>query len=304
MVAVSVITADSLTKQYGGRRGIDSVNLKVQAGEVFGFLGPNGAGKSTTIRLLLGFLRASSGDARIFGQDCWKNSAKIKRDVGYVAGDVRLYPWLTTRKAATIVGEIRGIDLHKPVMELAERFRLEPDLPVRKMSRGNRQKVALVMALAHRPKLIILDEPTSGLDPLMQDTLCEHLRTLALEGHTVFFSSHTLSEVDTLCNRVAIVRGGQIVADEALETMKARAPRTVVVSFANAEQAQRVEVPEIWNVQRRTQRTIVIDLLGPAKQLAEWAAAQSISDLSIGAPNLDTLFRQFYDDRPQSKASA
>ena len=173
---MSVICTENLCKSYGSRRGVGDVSLSVEAGEMFGFLGPNGAGKSTTIRMLMGFLKASSGTATILGRDCWAASDLVKEHVGYVAGDVRLYSWLTARKAFQIVGEIRRTDVAEAGLKLAERFQLEVDLPVRKMSRGNRQNVALVLALAHRPRVMILDEPTSGLDPLMQDTLTECLR--------------------------------------------------------------------------------------------------------------------------------
>ena len=293
---MSVLATQQLTKSYGRRRGVNDVNLRVDAGEIFGFLGPNGAGKSTTIRLLLGFLKASSGSATVMGQDCWADSAGIKRDIGYVAGDVRLYPWLTARRAFQIVGEIRGRDILADGLQLADRFRLEPDLPVRKMSRGNRQKAALVLALAHRPKLVILDEPTSGLDPLVQDTLADCLRELATEGHTVFFSSHTLSEVESLCDRVAIVRDGQIVVDEALNQLKARAPRTAVVTFESAAVAGSVAVPDFLTVHRRSKNELQVQLTGAAAELTRWAASQPIMDLSIGQPNLEYLFRQYYND--------
>lgn len=284
-----------LTKGYGSRRGVDQVSLSVGAGEIFGFLGPNGAGKSTTIRLLLGFLKASSGRAQIFGRDCWSETAAIKQNVGYVAGDVRLYPWLTARSAFQIVSEIRGQDIQPNGLQLAERFQLEPDLPVRKMSRGNRQKVALVLALAHRPRLIILDEPTSGLDPLMQDTLADCLRELADDGHTVFFSSHTLNEVESLCDRVAVVKGGRIVADEPLAAMKSRAPRAVTITFAEEATAAAVQVPEFATLLRQSGNDVQLQLTGSAADLTRWASALPITDISIGQPSLETLFREFYD---------
>jgi ABC-2 type transport system ATP-binding protein len=301
---MSVIATQHLTKSYGGRRGVDDVNLRVSAGEIFGFLGPNGAGKSTTIRLLLGFLKASSGSATVMGHDCWADSARIKRHVGYVAGDVRLYSWLTVRKALQIVGEIRGMDLYDAGMRLAERFRLEPDLPVHKMSRGNRQKVALVTALAHRPKLVVLDEPTSGLDPLMQDTLGDCLRELATAGHTVFFSSHSLGEVESLCDRVAIVRDGQIVVDESLTRLKDRAPRTAVATFESATVADTVVAPDFATVQSRSKNELRVQLTGSSVKLTQWAASQPIMDLSIGQPNLEYLFRQYYDSDQRAHPSA
>ena len=215
---MSIITTQALSRRYGRRLGIESANLEIGAGEIFGFLGPNGAGKTTTIRLLLGFLRPTYGCASIIGLDCWQESPRIKREVGYLPGDLRLYPWLTAHRALKIIGLVRGVDLYAAGADLAERFQLELDLPVRKMSRGTRQKLGLVMALAHKPRLLILDEPTSGLDPLMQVELAKCLRELAAVGHTVFFSSHTLSEVEALCDRVAIVRKGRIIADETLDS--------------------------------------------------------------------------------------
>lgn len=289
-----VIQTDKLCKAYGSRRGVRDVGLSVSEGQIYGFLGPNGAGKSTTIRLLLGFLKASSGQATIFGLDCWTQSQAIKQEVGYVAGDVRLYPWLTARKAFQIVGEVRKQELLSHGLELAERFRLEPDLPVRKMSRGNRQKVALVLALAHRPKLVVLDEPTSGLDPLMQDTLADCLKGLAADGHTVFFSSHTLGEVDSLCDRVAIVRDGQIVADEELSALKHKAPRSVTVDFATEAEASEITSPEFADGFQRTRQRLSFHLLGSAAELTRWAAGLPITDISIGQPNLESLFRQYY----------
>ena len=292
---MSVILTENLCKCYGDRRGVDNVCLTIQSGEIFGFLGPNGAGKSTTIRLLLGFLKASSGVASIFGKDCWKQSDSIKQDVGYVAGDVRIYPWLTARKALQIVGEIRQRNLMPNGLKLSERFRLEPDLPVRKMSRGNRQKVALVLALVHRPKLVILDEPTSGLDPLMPETLADCLRELANDGHTVFFSSHTLNEVESLCDQVAVVRNGRIVANEQISEMKLKAPRSVSIRFQTEQAASAAIIPGFLLVERRHLATLHLQLNGPATELTKWAATQALADITIGSPNLESLFRGFYD---------
>ena len=313
---MSVIVAKDLCRTYGSRRGISDVNLTISAGEIFGFLGPNGSGKSTTIRVLMGLLRASSGTARIFGQDCWSEGSTIRRDVGYVAGDVRLYSWLTTRRGLGMISKIHGRDLLPNGLKLAERFRLEPDLVVRKMSRGNRQKVALVLALAHSPRLVILDEPTSGLDPLMQDTLMMCLRELASEGRTVMFSSHTLSEVETLCDRIAIVRDGQIVEDSTLIALKAQAPRQIVVTLHEQQSASDIRWPSGVDVKylpsssseqtsstialmvppSLRHRTCVLELLGTSAPFMQWAAGQDFADVVIGSPALEVLFRRYYQE--------
>lgn len=292
---VDVIATEALTRRYGKRIGVDGINLVVPEGDIFGFLGSNGAGKTTLIRVLMGFLRPSEGRAVVFGHDCWRRSPTIKRDTGYLPGDLRLYPWLTGAAAMRIVGHIRGMDLRSAGHALADRFSFDMSLRVRKMSRGTRQKLGLIMALVHRPKLLVLDEPTSGLDPIMQNVLGEFLRELSRHGTTVFFSSHTLSEVEQLCDRVAIVRAGKIVADETLASLRARAHREAVVTFSNPEAAARAVLPTGARLLDRHDSRVRIELDGPAGPLVKWASAQSIVDLSIGPPDLGTLFRTFYD---------
>lgn len=294
MATSSIINTDRLTRRYGRRTGVDGLCLDVKEGEVFGFLGPNGAGKTTAIRLLLGFLRPHGGQAVVDGLDCWRESVRIKREVGYLPGDLRLYPWFTTHNALKIVGQIRGRDLTEPGLELAERFGLEPDLPVKKMSRGTRQKLGLVLTMAHQPRLLVLDEPTSGLDPLIQEELERHLRGLAAAGHTVFFSSHTLSEVDRLCDRVAIVREGRLIADEKLDDLRAKAPRSVELVFADDSNVQPNDWPDFLDLTRREGRHVWCELNGPASDLIHWANRQSLADLTISPPDLENLFHKLY----------
>jgi ABC-2 type transport system ATP-binding protein len=292
---MSVIATQQLSKRYGRRIGLDSADMNVREGEIFGFLGANGAGKTTAIRLLLGFLRPSHGRATIFGLDCWHDSARVKRDVGYLPGDLRLYPWLTAQRALKIVGQVRGLDLRAGGADLARRFQLEMDLRVRRMSRGTRQKLGLIMAIVHKPRLLVLDEPTSGLDPVMQSVLASYLRELASAGHTVFFSSHTLREVETLCDRVAVVRQGRVIADETLQSLRARARRTVELVFANEAAAAGAALPDFLQTQRRDGRRLFCELEGPATALVRWAAQQPLADMTISPPDLESLFRKFYD---------
>jgi ABC-2 type transport system ATP-binding protein len=296
---VSVVVAEHLTKRYGRRTGIEGLDLSVGQGELLGFLGPNGAGKTTTIRVLLGFLRPSAGRATIFGLDCWGDSARIKQDVGYLPGDLRLYPALTGREHLRIFGLVRRRDLDTPGRTLAERYRLELDVPVRKMSRGTRQKLGLVLALAGAPRLLVLDEPTASLDPLTQDQLASHLRDLAGRGHTIFFSSHTLSEVERLCDRVAIVRDGRLVADEAIDAMRARAQRHFTIRWSPSSNPNAIAAPGFLDVTRRDGLTWEGSLDGPAPAFARWAADQPIEDLTVGQPDLDRLFRRHYRQEPE-----
>lgn len=291
---MSVIRTQQLSRSYGRRRGVEQVDLEIGAGEIFGFLGPNGAGKSTTIRLLLGFLKPNSGKATIFDKDCWTQSAAIKKDVGYLPGDVRLYAWFTARKALKVMGGIRGMDLLTPGKQLAERFLLELDVPVRRMSRGMRQKLGIILALAHRPKLVVLDEPTSGLDPLMQIELISILRDMAREGHTIFFSSHTLSEVETLCDRVAIVRDGRIVEDDLLDALRSRARRIVDVVYRSDSPPNGQPLPGFLKLLTREGVRCHCELQGTTPELIRWAADQPLEDISIGPPDLERLFHSYY----------
>ncbi len=291
---MSIIRTEQLTRSYGRRIGVDAINLEIGAGEVFGFLGPNGSGKTTTIRLLMGFLQPDAGRASVFGLDCWRQSALVKRNVGYLPGDLRLYPWLTGKTALHIFGKIRGVDLNDKGSELAERFRLEMDVRVQKMSRGMRQKLGIILAMAHKPQLLVLDEPTSGLDPLMQEELACSIREMAAAGNSVFFSSHTLSEVENLCDRVAIVREGRIIADERLETLRDRARRTVELVFVDQEAALRAELPSYLQLVHRDGCRCQCELDGPTPPLVHWADGEPLADISIGPPDLRSMFQKFY----------
>ncbi|MHC4064460.1 MAG: ABC transporter ATP-binding protein [Planctomycetota bacterium] len=298
---MSVIVTEELTKRYGRRVGIVGLNLAVPEGVVFGFLGPNGAGKTTTIRVLVGLLHASGGRARVFGLDAWVESHRIKREVGYVPGDLRLYPWLTGRRALAIVGQVRGQDISVPGEALAGRFALDLTVRVRSMSRGMRQKLGLILALAHRPKLLILDEPTSGLDPLMQDRLKQYLRELASRGHTIFFSSHSLAEVEDLCDRVAILRNGRLVAHESLDALRARARRRVSIRWAAGVVGKVPAVPPLLDVDRHTDDLWEATLLGPVPELIRWLADEPVDDLTISQPDLEQVFRRYYE-HPMTEA--
>lgn len=299
---MSTITTSRLTKRYGRRIGVDQIDLSVPEGSVFGFLGPNGAGKTTTIRVLLGFLRPSAGRASVFGLDCWKQSPRIKQEVGYLPGDLRLYPWMTARNAISIVGKVRKRDLSKSWRGLSERFRLDPDVRVGQMSRGMRQKLGIVLALAHEPRLLVLDEPTSGLDPLMQDVLHQCLKEAVSRGQTVFFSSHRLSEVEDLCDRVAFIRDGRIVVDEALESLRERATCQVKLEFRDeAAMEAAMPPPASLTIRQRRGRKWVCDFKGDVHELIRWLVDYPVVEFQIGPPDLESLFRRFYERKQEGE---
>lgn len=216
-----IIEAKGLTKKFGSSVALDEFDLSVRAGEVHGFLGPNGAGKSTTIRVLLGLLKKTDGEAALFGSDPWKDSMELHKRLAYVPGDVSFWPNLTGGEIIDVLGRLRGGLSEERRDKLLTRFELDPTKKFRTYSKGNRQKVALVAALASDVDLYILDEPTSGLDPLMEQIFQEEIRALKEQGKTVLLSSHILSEVEALCDRVTIIREGKTEGVYTLSELKA-----------------------------------------------------------------------------------
>lgn len=215
-----VIETKNLTKKFGAYSALDNFDIKVKQGEVHGFLGPNGAGKSTTIRVLLGLLKKNSGQVSLFGQDPWKQAVELHKRLAYVPGDVSFWPNLTGGEIIDILGRLRGGLDEQRRADLLQRFELNPGKKFRTYSKGNRQKVALVAALASDVELYILDEPTSGLDPLMEQVFQEEIRHLKAKGKTILLSSHILSEVEALCDKATVIREGKAVAEYSLAELK------------------------------------------------------------------------------------
>jgi ABC-2 type transport system ATP-binding protein len=234
MTAQGAVEASGLTKVYGSTRALTDLDLRVEAGEVFGFLGPNGAGKTTTIRLLLALQKPTGGRAALLGLDSQRDSIEIHRRVGYLPGELALYPRMTGRQLLDWFARARGLRDLTLAGALAARFEVVLDRPAKELSKGNRQKVGLVLAFMHRPELLVLDEPTSGLDPLMQHEFERLVRETVAEGRTVFLSSHDLDEVQRLADRVAIIRSGSLVATDTVEGLRRSAPQTVEVRFPHA----------------------------------------------------------------------
>jgi beta-exotoxin I transport system ATP-binding protein len=215
-----VIRAEQLTKNYGQNRGIVDVDFAVEAGEVFGYLGPNGAGKSTTIRLLLDLIRPSSGRLTLFGLDSRRDSVAIRKRLGYLPGDLRLYERMTGADLIDYFGHLRGLDGTDRGEKLADRLDLDLGRQIKELSRGNRQKVGIVQAFMHEPDLLVLDEPTSGLDPLVQETFYELVGEATARGGTVFLSSHVLSEVQHMADRVGLIREGRLDLVDSVENLR------------------------------------------------------------------------------------
>ena len=288
------IRAEGLTKFYGDARGVVGLDFEVGRGEVFGFLGPNGAGKTTTIRLLLDFIRPTSGRAEVLGLDTRRDAVAIRRRIGYLPGDLRLYEHMTGRELLEYFAHLRGLDGLGEAPALAERLDVEIDRPVKDLSRGNRQKVGLAQAFMHAPALLILDEPTSGLDPLIQQVFYDLVREATIDGRTVFLSSHTLAEVQHVADRVGLVKEGKLELVETVETLRARAVTRVEATFDTLPPADAFTgVPGVREIERRGSR-IVLSLQGPADPLVKALAAYTVLALDSHEADLEDVFLSLY----------
>ncbi len=284
---------EGLTRLYPNGRGIRNVDLEVARGEVFGFLGPNGAGKTTLIRTILGFLRPQQGRIEVLGLDALRQSRAVRRRVGYLPSDPSLYDFLTGRQNIQFALAVRGIRDWSRVDELARRLEIDLDQRLKRLSRGNKQKVAIIAALAHDPDLVILDEPTSGLDPLMQERFSELIREEKARGKTIFMSSHVLSEVEALCDRVGIIRDGEIVAVDTVTHMKKRRIKHVMCEFAG-EAPDLSSVEGVSDLQAEGSR-VRFTLTGNVDALIKELAGRSLVDLTVADPPLEEVFRAFYE---------
>jgi ABC-2 type transport system ATP-binding protein len=291
----NAICTSGLTKNFGSTRALDGLDLAVKAGEVHGFLGPNGSGKTTTIRVLLGLLRADSGHVELLGKDPWHHAVELHRRLAYVPGDVSLWPNLTGGEVIDLFGRLRG-DFDRPRRDqLLERFQLDPTKKAGSYSKGNRQKVALVAALASNAELLLLDEPTSGLDPLMEAVFQDCIQDVKAQGRTVLLSSHILAEVEALCDRLSIVRLGRTVETGTLDEL-----RHLTRTSISAETAQPVQgLADLEGIHdldvdgAHVHFEVDTDHLDPAvRRLAEFGVRNLVSH----PPSLEELFLRHYGD--------
>ena len=291
---MSAITTDRLSKNYGETLALDALDLTVEQGEVYGYLGPNGAGKTTTIRLLLGLHRPSGGRAELFGVDAWRDPVQAHRRLAYVAGEPFLWPALTGAETLEFLARLHGGTDVGYRDELVERFKLDTRKKIRALSKGNRQKVQLVAALSTRADLLLLDEPTSGLDPLMEVAFRDCIEEAKARGQTVFLSSHILSEVEALCDRVGILKDGKLVDEGTLAQLRHLSAQTVEVTF-------RDEVPELGqlpgiHVSSAGPKTLRFEVAGPIEPLIDALAHHGVETLVSREPSLEEIFLHHYDD--------
>ena len=292
-----IIQTERLTKSYGVHRGIVEVDLEVREGEVFGFLGPNGAGKTTTIRVLLDLIRPTSGRATVFGIGTSADPVSIHRRIGYLPGEFNLYDRLTGLETIEFFANLRGGIDRAYSAALVERLGLDPSRRFREYSKGNKQKVGLVVALQHKPDLLMLDEPTAGLDPLVQQSFNELLFEAKRDGRTVFLSSHIISEVERTCDRVAIIRDGRIVRLDTVDGVRALAAHEVELRFAAPVPAAAFEAIEgVTNVVEEG-RTLRMLVTGPIAQVVRLAGQHELVDFVSREPSLEEVFLSEYAAR-------
>jgi ABC-2 type transport system ATP-binding protein len=290
----TVIATHNLTKTYGKQRGINEHTLEVRPGEVIGVLGPNCAGNTTTIRTLLDFIRPSGGSAEVFGLDSHRQSMEIRRRVSYLPGEMMLYEKMTGRELLTYFAHLRGVNDWKYTDSLAERLGLDLSRPIRTLSKGNKQKVGLVQAFMGKPELLILDEPTGGLDPLVQQEFNQMVIEVKAEGRTIFLSSHVLAEVETVCDRVGIIRQGELLIVDEVKSLKARTLRTLDLTFAEPVPAAAfAELPNIKDVQVSDSH-VHCTVAGPIDALIKAAAQYEMVAIVSHEPDLEHIFMTYY----------
>ncbi|MCY3923872.1 MAG: ABC transporter ATP-binding protein [Chloroflexi bacterium] len=298
----SAIRTRGLTKFYGKNRGIEDVDLDVREGEVFGFLGPNGAGKTTTIRTLLDEIRATSGSATILGLDTHKEAMAIRRRIGYIPGDLALYPNLTGRDTLTYFANMRGGVDWSFVDELAERLDSDLSRKVGDLSTGNRQKVGVIQAFMNRPDLLIMDEPTSGLDPLVQREFQTLVREVAAEGRTVFLSSHTLSEVQRVADRVGIIRDGRLITVESVADLRSKAMRRVEFVLDSEADASDFEVVAGVRDVVVSDTHVEMSFDGDMGELLRAATNEyAVADIRTSEAGLEEIFLTYYQTEREAE---
>lgn len=295
----SIIKTQDLTVYYGRHRGIIDVNLSVEKGEVFGFLGPNGAGKTTTQRVLLDVIRPTKGRATIFGLDCQEEGITIRKRVGYLPGELSLYPNMRGRNFLNMLASLQEKKVERSYrQQLYERLNLDPSRKMKEYSHGNKQKIGIIAAFMSKPDLLVLDEPTGGLDPLMQQIVMELVREAKDDGRTVFFSSHILPEVQAVCDRVGIIREGQLIKTERVETLTKQQFKRLHVTLRRSPPADAFAIEGVAETERDGHgdgQKIMLEIRQGLDEVLETAIAYGIEDIETPPVTLEEIFLAFYD---------
>ncbi|CAN5329347.1 ABC transporter ATP-binding protein [soil metagenome] len=297
-----LIELAGLTKRYGSSAtlALDDVSLQVNTGEVYGFLGPNGAGKSTTIRTLMNFIQPTEGQATILGKDIVTDSVEIKRSVGYLSSDMAMYPKMTGHQFLDYLAELQPTTEPGYRRELIKRLRAEPTKRLGDLSRGNRQKFAIIQAFMHKPDVLILDEPTSGLDPLMQEVFYDIVRDAKTRGAAVFMSSHIFGEVQKICDRVGIIRDGKLIAERDIAEMAKEAAHTLEITFASAPPLTELKKIKGVTLAAHNEHQATVHVHGELSALLGALSRYDVTQIEVHQLDLEELFMHYYrDERSQ-----
>lgn len=286
-----IIHVDSLKKYYGKVKAVDGISFDVEQGEIFGFLGPNGAGKTTTIRCIMDLLRPDSGTIRIFGKDAHDYATELRRDIGFLPGEVNLYNSWTGQDYISLTEKVRGMS--RLDEELMDRFNYDAHKKVGSLSTGNKQKLALILALMHKPKLLILDEPTTGLDPLLQHSIHSILQNEAEKGTTIFMSSHFLAEVEKLCTRVCIIKQGKIVATEKVHELRKKRIYSITLLFDKKIPREKLLLDGV-EIEKENRNSINLTVKGDIKPILNVITQLDVKDIEITHASLEEVFMEYY----------
>ncbi|MDD4376349.1 MAG: ABC transporter ATP-binding protein [Clostridia bacterium] len=290
---MEIIKIENLTKDYGNEKGIFDVSFTVKKGEVFGFLGPNGAGKTTTIRNIMGFIKADSGKCSINGLDCFNNSSEVQKNIGYIPGEIAFMTGMTGIEFIKFMADYRGLKDLARAYELIKLFNLDIKGKIKKMSKGMKQKLGIVVALMHNPQILILDEPTSGLDPLMQNTFIELIKEEKKKGKTILMSSHMFEEIEKTCTIVSIIKDGRIVAIEDIENLKKTKNRKYTVSLGNLKEVQKF-IKEELDIFKVYDNRITVIINNNMNKFVGILNKYDIADIEEEHQSLEDVFMEYY----------
>jgi ABC-2 type transport system ATP-binding protein len=288
-----MIEVKNLTKVYKNGKGVFNLNFSIKKGEVLGFLGPNGAGKTTTIRNLLGFIKPNKGTCKIKGLDCWKNAQEIQKYLGYIPGETAFFDEMTGFEFLEFIGKLRNLRDTTKRDELINRLELDTSIKIRRMSKGMKQKIALITAFMHDPEILILDEPTSGLDPLMQNLFIEFIKEEKQKGKTILMSSHNFEEVERTCDRVAIINNGKIVAVEEISKLKAAQQKKYLVRVASKKDVKTIKNSNL-NIELIDALTLSITIQNNYNDFINTLSKCNITDIDTISQSLEEIFLDYY----------
>lgn len=292
----TVIELKNLTKDFGNQKGVFDVNLSIKKGEIFGYLGPNGAGKSTTIRQLLGFIKADEGSCTIFGKDCFSDASIIQEKVGYLAGEIAFINDMKAKDYLKFMLEMKNIKDETRMNELIEKFELDVNVKIKKMSKGMKQKVGIVVAFMGNPEVLILDEPTSGLDPLMQNKFVELLLEEKKKGTTIFMSSHMMEEIEKTCDRTAIIRNGRIVDVVDMNKLRQMRKKGFIVTLSDTLEVEKISQEKNLNIQKIEGTNVFILVEKELSKTLKTLSKYNILNLQDQSQSIEEQFLQFYGE--------